>query len=45
MVLGIQRRDGRLEFAPESETSIQTGDKLLILGSVESLKRLEAEMS
>lgn len=45
MVLGIQRGDGRLEFAPESETSIQTGDKLLILGSVDSLKRLEAEIA
>jgi voltage-gated potassium channel len=45
IVIGIQRQDGRMEFNPEPETSIRSGDKLVVLGRPESLKRLEAEAS
>lgn len=43
IVVGIQRQDGRMEFNPEPDTSIQSGDKLVVLGRPEPLKRLEAE--
>ena len=45
IVIGIQRQDGRMEFNPEPETAIRSGDKLVVLGRPESLKRLEAEAS
>ena len=45
IVVGIQRQDGRMEFNPEPETSILPGDKLVVLGRPESLKRLEAEVA
>ena len=34
---------GAMEFNPEPETAIRAGDKLVVLGRPESLKRLEAE--
>ena len=43
IVVGIQRQDGRMDFNPEPETSIRAGDKLVVLGRPDSLKRLEAE--
>jgi voltage-gated potassium channel len=43
IVIGIQRQDGRMEFNPEPETSIRSGDKLVVLGRPDSLKRLETE--
>jgi voltage-gated potassium channel len=43
IVIGIQRRDGRMEFNPEPETGIHAGDRLVVLGRPESLKRLETE--
>jgi voltage-gated potassium channel len=43
IVVGIQRQDGRMEFNPESDTSILAGDKLVVLGPPDSLKRLETE--
>lgn len=43
IVIGIQRLDGRMEFNPEPDTSIRSGDKLVVLGRPDSLKRLEAE--
>ena len=43
IVVGIQRQDLRMEFNPEPDTSIHPGDKLVVLGRPESLKRLEAE--
>ena len=43
VVIGIQRQDGRMEFNPEPETSIRSGDRLVVLGRPDSLKRLEAE--
>ena len=45
IVIGIQRQDGRMEFNPEPETAIRSGDKLVVLGRPESLKRLETEAS
>ena len=43
IVVGIQRRDLRMEFNPEPDTIIGGGDKLVVLGRPESLKRLETE--
>lgn len=34
---------GRMEFNPEPDTSIRSGDKLVALGRPDSLKHLEAE--
>ncbi len=45
IVIGIQRVDGRMEFNPEPETSIRSGDKLVVLGRPDSLKRLEGVAS
>jgi voltage-gated potassium channel len=45
IVIGIQRQDGRMEFNPEPETAIRSGDRLVVLGRPESLKRLETEAS
>ena len=43
IVVGIQHQDGRMEFNPEPESSIRSGDKLVVLGRPDSLKRLEGE--
>ena len=43
IVIGIQRQAGSMEFNPEPDTSIRVGDKLVVLGRPDSLKRLEAE--
>ena len=43
IVVGIQREDSRMEFNPEPDTAIRPGDKLVVLGRPESLKRLEAD--
>jgi len=43
IVVGIQRRDLRMEFNPEPETLIASGDKLVVLGRPDSLKKLETE--
>ncbi len=43
IVVGIQRHDLRMEFNPEPDTIIGGGDKLVVLGRPESLKRLETE--
>jgi K+/H+ antiporter YhaU regulatory subunit KhtT len=45
IVIGIQRRDGTMEFNPEPDTSINGGDKLVVLGRPDSMKLLEAEAS
>jgi voltage-gated potassium channel len=41
IVVGIQRQDGRMEFNPEPDTLIGSGDKLVVLGRPDSLKKLE----
>jgi len=44
IVVGIQRRQtGKMEFNPEPDTLMGPGDKLVVLGRPESLKRLEIE--
>jgi voltage-gated potassium channel len=43
IVVGIQRHDKRMSFNPEPDTIIGGGDKLVVLGRPESLKRLETE--
>jgi voltage-gated potassium channel len=45
IVIGIQRRDGTMEFNPEPDTAINGGDKLVVLGRPDSMKLLEAEAS
>jgi voltage-gated potassium channel len=42
IIVGIQRHDRRMEFNPEPDTMLRRGDKLVVLGRPESLKRLEA---
>jgi voltage-gated potassium channel len=43
IVVGIQREDSRMEFNPEPDTAIRPGDKLVVLGRPDSLKRLDAD--
>jgi voltage-gated potassium channel len=43
IVVGIQRQDLHMDFNPEPDTTIRAGDKLVVLGRPDSLKRLEAE--
>jgi voltage-gated potassium channel len=43
IVVAIQRQDRSMDFNPEPATEIRAGDKLVVLGRGESLKRLEAE--
>jgi voltage-gated potassium channel len=43
IVVAIQRKDRRMDFNPEPDTSIFEGDKLVVLGRPESLRRLELE--
>jgi len=43
VIVGIQRQDLRMEFNPAPDTAIRAGDKLVVLGRPDSLKRLETE--
>jgi len=43
IVVGIQRQDRRMEFNPEPDTRMYAGDKLVVLGRPDSMKRLEAD--
>jgi len=43
IVVGIQREDRRMEFNPEPDTLIHAGDKLVVLGRPDALKRLETD--
>ena len=45
IVVGIQREDSRMEFNPEPDTAIRSGDKLVVLGRPDSLKQLDADAS
>jgi voltage-gated potassium channel len=45
IVVGVQHQNGGMEFNPEPETSVRSGDKLVVLGRPDSLKRLETEAS
>ena len=42
MVVGIQRADGRMEFNPAPDVTMEVGDFLVVLGKTESLHELEA---
>ncbi len=41
IVVGIQRRDGRMEFNPPGDAAMQPGDQLVVLGRVDGLHELE----
>lgn len=41
IVVGIQRRDGRMEFNPEPDTIMHAGDHLIVIGRSGQLKDLE----
>jgi len=43
IVVGIQREDRSMEFNPEPDTVIRSGDKLVVLGRPDSMKKLESE--
>jgi voltage-gated potassium channel len=43
IVVGIQRSDRSMEFNPEPDTIIRAGDKLVVLGRPDSLRKLELE--
>jgi len=43
IVVGIQRSDRSMEFNPEPDTKIRAGDKLVVLGRPDSLRKLETE--
>ena len=43
IVIGIQREDSRMEFNPEPDTAIRPGDRLVVLGRPDSLKRLDLD--
>jgi voltage-gated potassium channel len=43
IVVGIQRQDRHMDFNPEPDTRILAGDKLVVLGHPDALKKLEAE--
>jgi voltage-gated potassium channel len=45
VVIGIQRADGRMEFNPAPDVSMEAGDYLVVLGRTESLRELEAVAS
>jgi len=43
IVVGIQRQDRSMEFNPEPDTVIRSGDKLVVLGRPDPMKKLESE--
>jgi voltage-gated potassium channel len=43
IVVGIQRHDRSMEFNPEPDTRIRSGDRLVVLGRPDSLRKLEVE--
>ena len=45
VVVGIQRADGRMEFNPPPDATMEPGDYLVVLGKSESLRELEAVAS
>jgi len=42
IVVGNQRRTGRMEFNPAADAVIQAGDQLVVLGRTDGLRELEA---
>jgi voltage-gated potassium channel len=43
IVVGIQREDQKMSFNPEPETPMKPGEKLVVLGRPDALKRLEKD--
>jgi voltage-gated potassium channel len=43
IVVGIQREDRSMDFNPEPDTTMRNGDKLVVLGRPDSLRRLATE--
>ncbi len=43
IVVGIQRQNGKMEFNPDPEAVMRSGDKLVVLGRPDPLKQLESE--
>lgn len=43
IVVAIQRQNRQMDFNPEPDTAIRSGDKLVVLGRPHSLRRLEEE--
>lgn len=41
IVLAIRRQDGRLEFNPNSSTTVAAGDYLIVMGDSQNLRQLE----
>ena len=42
IVVAIRRESGRMEFNPSPEAVLQGGDQLVLLGSAEQLRQLDA---
>lgn len=42
IVVGVKRRSGHLEFNPGAKVELVAGDTLIVLGQVESLRKLES---
>ena len=40
-MVGVNRRSGDLEFNPGGKVELVAGDTLIVLGQVESLRKLE----
>ncbi len=45
IVVGIRRKDGRMEFNPASDAVMQEGDVLVVLGHTANLKKMEVAAS
>ena len=41
IVIGIKRTSGEMTFSPSSNTEVALGDKLIALGNIEQLQKLE----
>ena len=42
VIVGIQRRDGRMDFNPAPDALMQAGDQLIVMGRSDGLKQLES---
>jgi K+/H+ antiporter YhaU regulatory subunit KhtT len=41
IVVGIQRKAGKMEFNPPGDAVMQSGDQLVVLGRTDGLRNLE----
>jgi voltage-gated potassium channel len=42
VIVGIQRRDGKMDFNPAPDALMQAGDQLIVMGRSDGLKQLES---